>query len=73
VLVGSLNWNDNALYDNREVAVVLDSPAAGAYYARVFDADWRAAWRLPLGLIGVATLALLAVVCGLARRLRFED
>jgi phosphatidylserine/phosphatidylglycerophosphate/cardiolipin synthase-like enzyme len=71
-LVGSLNWNDNALHENREVAVLLEGEAAGAYYARVFDADWRGAWRVPVGLVGLAAVALLGVVFGLLRGLRFD-
>jgi phosphatidylserine/phosphatidylglycerophosphate/cardiolipin synthase-like enzyme len=56
--VGSLNWNNVSVRENREVGLIVRGPAAG-YYARVFRADWRGgAWRLPAG-------ALLAVVGGL--------
>lgn len=39
-IVGSLNWNDNALRHNREVLLALHGEDVGSYYKRVFDADW---------------------------------
>lgn len=41
VILGSMNWNDNAARDNREVAVAIDSPDAAAYYRNVFDRDFE--------------------------------
>lgn len=41
VILGSMNWNDNAAQNNREVAVAIDSPAAAAYYRGVFDRDFE--------------------------------
>ena len=71
-LVGSLNWNEHAATENREVDVVVHDERVAGHYARAFRADWRGgAWRLPLGLGGiVAVAALLGVAC--ARRIRFE-
>ncbi|MFB6079061.1 MAG: phosphatidylserine/phosphatidylglycerophosphate/cardiolipin synthase family protein [Halarchaeum sp.] len=62
VLVGSINWNENAVRNNREAELVLADPVVGGYYARLFRADWRGGvWTLPLGL---AALALCGVLCG---------
>ncbi|MFB6125089.1 MAG: phospholipase D-like domain-containing protein [Halanaeroarchaeum sp.] len=71
-VVGSINWNRHALRENREVAVVVEDPAVGAYYARLFRADWRgAAWRVHW--LTVAGLAVAMVVAGFAaRRIEFE-
>ncbi|MDQ2053472.1 phospholipase D-like domain-containing protein [Halobellus sp. H-GB7] len=43
VVVGSLNWNEHAATENREVTLALDGEAAATYYGRVFTADWDAA------------------------------
>lgn len=43
VIVGSLNWNEHAATENREVTLALDGEAAATYYGRVFTADWDAA------------------------------
>jgi phosphatidylserine/phosphatidylglycerophosphate/cardiolipin synthase-like enzyme len=43
VIVGSLNWNEHAATENREVTLALDGEAAATYYGRVFSADWDAA------------------------------
>ncbi|HJJ31532.1 MAG TPA: phospholipase D-like domain-containing protein [Methanocorpusculum sp.] len=40
VLVSSINWNYNSPNNNRESAVIIDSPEAAAYFTRVFDYDW---------------------------------
>lgn len=71
-VVGSLNWNDHAATENREVVVVVDDEAVGDYYRRLFRADWRGgAWRLPVGLgVAVAAAGLFAGAC--ARRVQFE-
>ncbi|MDR5656991.1 phospholipase D-like domain-containing protein [Halodesulfurarchaeum sp. HSR-GB] len=71
VLLGSLNWNPNALRENREVAVRIDDPKAGTYFERVFRADWRgAAWRLPWGVLFGASVILFL---GLAAARSFAD
>ncbi|MFB6138553.1 MAG: phospholipase D-like domain-containing protein [Halobacteriaceae archaeon] len=73
-LVGSVNWNNVSLRENREVALVIQDRAVARYYARVFRADWRGgAWRVPLGaLLGVG-LAGCGAVVALARRVRPAD
>lgn len=69
-VVGSLNWNDHAATENREVVVVVNDPTVGDYYRRAFRADWRGgAWRLPVG-VGAAVTA--AALVGVAAASRFE-
>lgn len=61
VVVGSVNWNDHSLRENREVAIVLRGESVAEYYVTVFEADWEGGggWTLPLEL-------LLAILFGLA-------
>lgn len=40
-VVGSLNWNENSVTRNREVALALRGPEPVAFYRESFDADWR--------------------------------
>ncbi|MFB6082051.1 MAG: phospholipase D-like domain-containing protein [Halanaeroarchaeum sp.] len=72
-VVGSINWNPHALRENREVAVLIDDPTVGRYYARLFRADWRgAAWRIHWStLLVVAGVVLAAGV--LAARIDFVE
>lgn len=72
VLVGSLNWNEHAATENREVSVVIQDDEIADQYERAFRADWRGgAWRLPVGLVGVVAAAtLLGGLC--VRRIEFE-
>ncbi|MFB6353680.1 MAG: phosphatidylserine/phosphatidylglycerophosphate/cardiolipin synthase family protein [Halobacteriales archaeon] len=73
VLLGSLNWNNASARRNREVDVVLHSPAAARYYGRVFDADWQGGrWRVPAGLVVVAAALALAAAGFAARRIEFD-
>lgn len=72
-VVGSINWNNHSLRENREVAVALHDDAAAAYYVEVFEADWpadgRERFRVPLALV-LAAVAAGALVAEHARRLR---
>lgn len=52
-LVGSLNWNDHAATENREVVLELSGDGPAGYYRRAFDADWNAAGG-GAGALGVA-------------------
>jgi phosphatidylserine/phosphatidylglycerophosphate/cardiolipin synthase-like enzyme len=73
VILGSVNWNNNSLRENREVALVLVGDEVGAFYARLFRADWRGgAWRLPGGVAAVLALATLGAVWYGRRRIEFE-
>ena len=40
-LVGSLNWNEHAGTENREVVLELVGDEPATYYSRVFTADWQ--------------------------------
>ncbi|AGB15447.1 phosphatidylserine/phosphatidylglycerophosphate/cardiolipin synthase [Halovivax ruber XH-70] len=74
-VLGSVNWNDNSLTENREVALVLHGTEPAAYYASVFERDWSdgSAWSLPVSL-ALAVLAGLAGALLLGRRyIRFDD
>lgn len=73
-LVGSINWNENSVRHNREVAVVVESEAAAAFYATVFDADWRGGRpSVPVG-VGLAVAGAAGGAVLLGRRLvAFDD
>jgi phosphatidylserine/phosphatidylglycerophosphate/cardiolipin synthase-like enzyme len=71
VILGSLNWNEQAATVNREVVLVLHGTAVAEYFDRVFEADWAGGQpTLPVGLtaavLGVVVIGVLA-----ARRIRF--
>jgi phosphatidylserine/phosphatidylglycerophosphate/cardiolipin synthase-like enzyme len=74
VLVGSINWNRNALRNNREVALLLEGAAAG-YFESVFDADWQRGESggrdIPLG-VALAVLAAAVAAILAAKHIRFE-
>ena len=71
-VVGSLNWNDNSLLDNREILVTLHSDAAAAYFRSAIEADIAGAgWSLPLDVVGVVLVCLTAVGVHAARTLVF--
>nr|WP_231754423.1 phospholipase D-like domain-containing protein [Halapricum sp. CBA1109] len=72
VVLGSLNWNDNAFQNNREVVLLVSGEAVGAYYGRVFAADWEGgARRLQLGLV-VVLLVVVAVAAAVGRKIQFR-
>jgi phosphatidylserine/phosphatidylglycerophosphate/cardiolipin synthase-like enzyme len=72
VVLGSINWNNNSLRENREVAVVLVGEVVGQYYARLFRADWRGgAWRLPVGIGAAVAAAVLAAGLYARRKVAF--
>lgn len=71
-VVGSINWNNNSLRDNREVALVLDGAEVGSYFRSVFDADWSGGVQV----VSAGVLVVLAVVglaaFGRGRAIEFE-
>jgi phosphatidylserine/phosphatidylglycerophosphate/cardiolipin synthase-like enzyme len=75
VVVGSVNWNDHSLRENREVAVVLHGDAAATYYADAFDRDWQGGRRppVPTWLAAATAIAVLVLLGVLARRIDFRD
>ncbi|RLM59881.1 phosphatidylserine synthase [Halobellus sp. Atlit-31R] len=82
VVVGSLNWNEHAATENREVALALDGDEAAAYYGSTFDADWRAAgasdggaasaWKRQLTMVLGALAAVVLAALVLRRTVAFE-
>ena len=74
-VVGSLNWNDNSLRNNREIALAIEDAAVADYYAEVFDGDWSSdgTRELPVGVMVVAIGAAGGTVLALKRRLEFAD
>jgi len=74
----SLNWNENALENNREVVLALHGEEAGAYYGAVFEADWKGDGDGPLGgvpieLLVVVLIAIIAVAVLGWQHCRFEQ
>lgn len=51
VLVSSINWNPTSLLRNREVALIVDSEEAAAFYTEAFMLDWRASNPPPVASI----------------------
>ncbi|MFW5946696.1 MAG: phospholipase D-like domain-containing protein [Candidatus Natronoplasma sp.] len=41
VLVSTINWNDNSIFQNRELGVIVKNSDVGKYYSQVFLDDWR--------------------------------
>jgi phosphatidylserine/phosphatidylglycerophosphate/cardiolipin synthase-like enzyme len=39
-LVSSVNGTENSVMNNREVAVIVESPDAAQYFQGAFDFDW---------------------------------
>jgi phosphatidylserine/phosphatidylglycerophosphate/cardiolipin synthase-like enzyme len=73
VVVGSLNWNEQAATTNREVLVVARGSEIASYFGRVFNADWSGGRRsVPVDLIGaVVGVGLVGALA--ARRVRFAQ
>ncbi len=73
VVLGSVNWNNNSLRENREVALVLVGDEVGHYYARLFRADWRGgASRVPAGVAAALALVTLSAAAYGRREIEFE-
>ncbi|RMB24933.1 phosphatidylserine/phosphatidylglycerophosphate/cardiolipin synthase-like enzyme [Haloplanus aerogenes] len=65
VVVGSLNWNANAVSENREVALAVRSESLASYFRETFAADWRGGrgggrttWVIVAGALAALVLAL---------------
>lgn len=73
VILGSLNWNEQAATVNREVVLVLHGTTVADYFGQVFERDWRGGRpSVPLG-IAAAVLGALVVAALAARRIRFAS
>lgn len=77
VLVSSINWNQQSVTLNREAGVLLEKPAAAAYYADVFLSDWNLEPRKDSASgsswADYKNLVLIAVVCGITGALIARD
>ncbi|MWV64795.1 phospholipase [Halorubrum sp. JWXQ-INN 858] len=72
VVVGSLNYNEVARTENREVLLAIESAAVADFYARAYAADWRGGGRqLPMGLLGGFGIALAAGLAVARREVTF--
>ena len=47
VLVGSQNWSDSAVAQNREASLWLRHPGIGAYFTAIFEHDWQTGLQRP--------------------------
>jgi phosphatidylserine/phosphatidylglycerophosphate/cardiolipin synthase-like enzyme len=80
-VVGSLNWNNHSVRENREVAVVLRGEEVGGFYADAFDSDWEAsadgagshgAESVPVGLLAAVALGAIVALAVAKREVIFE-
>ncbi len=44
VWLGSINWTYNSFNDNRETAVIIDSPDVAQYFVALYLTDWEASF-----------------------------
>jgi phosphatidylserine/phosphatidylglycerophosphate/cardiolipin synthase-like enzyme len=75
VVVGSLNWNENAVSENREVALAIRSEALAGYFRETFVADWRAGHgtgRTTWVIVAGAVSALLIALVVARKTIRFD-
>lgn len=76
VVVGSLNWNANAVSENREVALAVRSESLAAYFRETFAADWRGGRgvdRTTWVVVAGALAALVLAVVVARKTIRFEE
>lgn len=73
-VIGSLNWNNNSMRNNREVGLVIESTEVASYYGDVFDSDWERndGQTLPIGYL-VACVLVAAIALAVAHRLQFTE
>jgi len=71
-VVGSLNWNEGAATENREVLLAIEDESAAEFYARAYAADWRGGGvHLPIGLLGGLGVALAGAGAAARREVAF--
>lgn len=73
-VLGSLNWNNNSMRNNREVGILVESEGVAAYFGAVFENDWESgeSSKIPVGYIAACALAAILAVLG-ARRIKFDS
>jgi phosphatidylserine/phosphatidylglycerophosphate/cardiolipin synthase-like enzyme len=75
VVVGSLNWNENAVSENREVSVAIRSDRLSTHFREAFEADWRGddgTGRTTWVVVAGAAAALVLAVVVARRTVRFD-
>jgi phosphatidylserine/phosphatidylglycerophosphate/cardiolipin synthase-like enzyme len=73
VILGSINWTNESIRGNREVALRIEDGAVADYYTGVFRADWRGGvWSLSAGLVVLIGVAIAGAAL-LGARLTFES
>jgi phosphatidylserine/phosphatidylglycerophosphate/cardiolipin synthase-like enzyme len=71
-ILGSINWTNESIRANREVALRIEDEAFARYYTRVFRADWRGGvWSVSAGLLALVTLAVVGAAL-VGRRMTFD-
>jgi phosphatidylserine/phosphatidylglycerophosphate/cardiolipin synthase-like enzyme len=72
-IIGSINWNENSVQNNREVALLVEGERAAAYFEAVFEADWSGDDErpIPLGLVAAALVCALLTAGFAARQIRW--
>lgn len=70
-VVGSMNWNNVSMRENREVMVVIESADAAEFYTGVFQDDWNTpGQRTPIGFLFLTICVW--IIAGLIARYRIE-
>lgn len=71
-VVGSLNWNEGAATENREVLLVVENAGVADFYARTYAADWRGGGvHLPIGMVGGLAVTLVGAMFVARREVEF--
>ena len=52
VLISSINWATNSIYNNRETGVIIESAEVAGYYREIFVFDWGGEEIVAMGSIG---------------------
>ena len=74
VVVGSINWTNNSVQNNRETAVILHGEEPTSYFRSVYAADWTGEddSPMPIGLLAVVVIAAVLAIA-FARTVRFRQ
>ena len=74
-VIGSVNWNNNSVENNRELAIMVEDETVADYYRSVFDADWSddtgETDGIPTGIVVVGLGVISAATLLAKRRLEF--
>ena len=74
VVVGSINWINNSVQNNRETAVILHGEELVSYFRAVHAADWSGEDDSPMPIWLLAVVVIAAVLAiAFARTVRFRQ